>query len=222
MNRVRVKICGVRSVEEAQAAIDAGADALGFNFWQTSPRYISPDEARKVIKQVSPMVSAIGVFVNEDQSRVREIAAEAGLSAVQLHGDETPEFCAGMDSIKVIKAIRVSEQFDCRTLMTYPASMILLDTGVKGSYGGTGMVFDWRVAIEAKQYAPIILAGGLTGENVAEAIIKVRPAAIDVCSGVERAPGQKDLRKLRDFMIEVARANSVIESDEGLSPARFF
>lgn len=209
MNRVRVKICGVRNLEEAEAAVAAGADALGFNFWPRSPRYIAPDAARSVVRQISSLVSATGVFVNESQQRIVEIVSEAGLNAVQLHGDETPEFCAELGSIKVIKAIRVADDFDCASINRYPVSAILLDTKVKDSYGGTGKRFDWSAAIEAKRYARIILAGGLTIENVAEAITSVNPFAIDVCSGVESEPGRKDLDKLRRFMIEVARTNAL-------------
>lgn len=214
MSRVRVKICGVRSMEEAEAAVEAGADALGFNFWPRSPRYIAPDAARSVVRQLSPLISAIGVFVNEDRQRIAEIVSDVGLNAAQLHGDETPEFCAGLGSIKIIKAIRVADDFDCASINRYSASMMLLDTSVKGSYGGTGKSFDWRVAIEAKRYARIILAGGLTIENVAEAITSVKPFAIDVCSGVEAEPGRKDTGKLRRFMAEVARANAMINRNQ--------
>jgi phosphoribosylanthranilate isomerase len=214
MSRVRVKICGVRSIEEAEAAVEAGADALGFNFWPRSPRYIATDAARSVVRQIAPLVSAIGVFVNEDDRRIAEIVSDVGLNAIQLHGDETPEFCAGLGSIKIIKAVRVAGDFDCASINRYPVSMILLDTGVKGSYGGTGKSFDWRIAIEAKRYARIILAGGLTIENVAQAIASVKPVAIDVCSGVESEPGRKDLDKLRRFMAEVARANSMINRNQ--------
>jgi phosphoribosylanthranilate isomerase len=210
MNRVRVKICGIRSLEEARVAVEAGADALGFNFWEPSPRYVSPESAREVIAAMSPLVSCVGVFVNEDQERIKDLANTLGLSAVQLHGDESPEFCAALDSLKVIKAIRVASGFDARTITSYPVNAVLLDANIKGSYGGTGRQFDWRVAVEAKQYATIILAGGLNEDNVREAIEHVRPAAIDVCSGVEAEPGRKDLEKLRSFMAAVARANDSI------------
>jgi phosphoribosylanthranilate isomerase len=209
MNRVRVKICGVRSLEEAEVAVEAGADALGFNFWPQSPRYIDPREARSVVRQLSPPVSAIGVFVNEDHSRILEIVADVGLNAVQLHGDETPEFCTGLGSIKTIKAIRVADYLDCASINRFPVSAILLDTSIKGSYGGTGKRFNWSIAREAKRHARIILAGGLAIENVAEAITTVNPFALDVCSGVEAEPGRKDPDKLRSFMAEVARANEL-------------
>lgn len=206
---MRVKICGVRSLEEAQAAIEAGADALGFNFWPESPRYITEEAAREIICKVPGVVSCVGVFVNANPQRIREVAASTGISAVQLHGDETPEVCADLGPTRVIKALRVGPDFDPVMVRDYPVSAVLLDTAVKGSYGGTGQRFDWQIAVEAKRYAPIILAGGITIENIADAITQVRPLAIDVCSGVEAAPGRKDLDKLRRFMAVVERANAL-------------
>jgi phosphoribosylanthranilate isomerase len=224
MTRVKVKICGIRSLEEAEAALDAGADALGFNFWPQSPRYIGPRAAGEIIARLSPMGSTVGVFVNEDAGRIIKIAAELGLSAVQLHGDESPEFCTRLASIKTIKAIRVGQDFDLSVIERYSVAMVLLDSNIRGSYGGTGKRFDWRIAVEAKRLAPIILAGGLNTENVWDAITHVRPAAIDVCSGVEAEPGRKDLKKLRSFMAVVARANALIavEADEASQIARGF
>jgi phosphoribosylanthranilate isomerase len=213
VSRVKVKICGVRSVEEAEAALEAGADALGFNFWPPSPRYVSPRAASEIINHLSPVVSTVGVFVNEEANRIIDIASEVGLTAVQLHGDESPEFCERLGSIKTIKAIRVGQDFDLSVIERYLVSMVLLDSDISGSYGGTGQRFDWRIAIEAKRLARIILAGGLTTDNVWEAITHVRPAAIDVCSGVEAEPGRKDLDKLRRFMAIVARANALIASE---------
>jgi phosphoribosylanthranilate isomerase len=206
-----VKICGARSMEEALCAVDCGADALGFNFWPKSPRYIEPEKAREIIDHLPPLISCVGVFVNESQERILEAARLAGISAVQLHGDESPEFCRELGPLKIIKALRVGEGFDPRSIARFDVSAALLDTNIKGRYGGTGRRFDWSIAIEAKQYARIILAGGLNIDNVAEAIAEVRPFAIDVCSGVEAAPGRKDVDKLRRFMIEVRRANSLLE-----------
>lgn len=214
MSRVKVKICGVRTLEEGQAALDAGADALGFNFWPPSARYVEPDLVREMINSLSPIVCKVGVFVNEEANRVLDVASELGLNAVQLHGDESPEFCDQLGSIKTIKAIRVGQDFDLSLIQKYRVDMVLLDSSVKGSYGGTGRRFDWRVALEAKRLAPIILAGGLTTENVWDAITHVRPAAIDVCSGVEAAPGRKDLEKLQRFMAIVANANALIAGEE--------
>jgi len=216
MSRVKVKICGVRTREEAQAAVDAGADALGFNFWPRSARYIEPHAAHKVIAGITSTVCNVGVFVNEEANRIVDIASELGLSAVQLHGDESPEFCERLASIKTfktIKAIRVGQDFDLGVIESYRVNMVLLDSSNEGSYGGTGRKFDWRIAIEAKQLAPIMLAGGLTTENVWDAITQVRPAAIDVCSGVEAEPGRKDLEKLRGFMAMAARANALIANE---------
>lgn len=214
MSRVKVKICGIRTFEEAQAAVDAGADALGFNFWPQSARYVEPQVAREVIRRLSPIVCTVGVFVNEEVSRIVDIASDLGLNAVQLHGDESAEFCKQLGTIKTIKALRVGRDLDLSLIEAYQVDMILLDSSIEGSYGGTGRRFDWRIAIEAKRLAPIILAGGLTAENVSEAITEVRPAAIDVCSGVEAEPGRKDLEKLRQFMAIVARANALISREE--------
>jgi phosphoribosylanthranilate isomerase len=213
MTRVKVKICGIRCLEEAEAALDEGADALGFNFWPRSPRYIAPRSASEIIARLSPMASTVGVFVNEDAARILEIASELQLSAVQLHGDESPEYCSRLASIKTIKAIRVGQDFDLSVIERYSVAMVLLDSDVRGSYGGTGRRFDWRIAVEAKRFAPIILAGGLNTENVWDAVTHVKPAAIDVCSGVEAEPGRKDLTKLRSFMAVVARANALIAGE---------
>jgi len=217
---VKVKICGIRSLEEAQAAVDVGADALGFNFWSPSARYVEPYAAREVITGIAPNVCTVGVFVNEEASRIVDIASELRLSAVQLHGDESPEFCERLASIrtfKTIKAIRVEQDFDLSLIESYRVNMVLLDSSSEGSYGGTGRRFDWRIAIEAKHLAPIILAGGLNIENVWDAITQVRPAAIDVCSGVEAEPGRKDLEKLRGFMAMARRANALIASETARS-----
>lgn len=212
--RVKVKICGIRTLEEARAAVDAGADYLGFNFWPASRRYVSVETANSIICELPPFVSSIGVFVNESASRIREVARLAGLRAVQLHGDETPEFCAGLEGINRIKAVRIGSGFDPAIIKEYPVDSVLLDSQVRGSYGGTGRSFDWRLAIEAKRYASVFLAGGITIENVGEAILSVRPACIDVCSGVEAEPGRKDLEKVRDFMREAARANKRLRETE--------
>ena len=216
MAKVKVKICGIRSLEEAEAAVNAGADALGFNFWPQSPRYVTPRAAKAIIGGLSPIVSFVGVFVNDEAKRITEIATELHLNAVQLHGDESPEFCESLASIKTVKAIRVGLDFDLNVIKRYAGCMVLLDSNIKGSYGGTGQRFDWRIAIEAKQLARIILAGGLNTENVWDAVTYVRPAAIDVCSGVEAEPGRKDLDKLKKFMAVVARANALIACDDAI------
>jgi phosphoribosylanthranilate isomerase len=213
--RVKVKICGIRSLEEAEAAVDAGADALGFNFWPLSPRYVSPAAAREIMARLPPSVANIGVFVNEARETIEAIASDLSLAAVQLHGDESPEFCAMITGVKTIKALRVTEHFEPQTIKRYPVSMILLDAAVAGSYGGTGKTLDWKAAAACARLAPVILAGGLTAENVAEAIATVRPTAIDVCSGVEAEPGRKDLEKLRDFMVAATKANALLAHPSG-------
>ena len=213
MSRVKVKICGVRTSEEAQAAIDAGVDAIGFNFWPRSARYIEPAAARELKNGISPIGCRVGVFVNEEPDRILKIASDVGLTAVQLHGDESPEFCDLLSSIKTIKAIRVGQDFDLSVIAKYRVNMVLLDSSLEGSYGGTGRRFDWQLAIEAKRIAPIILAGGVREDNVWDAITQVRPAAIDVCSGVEAEPGRKDLEKLRRFMSIAAKANESIAEE---------
>src|SRR5215813_2437340 len=213
MKRVKVKICGIRTLEEAEAAISAGAYSLGFNFWPRSARYVEPLAVQEFIKRLSPLISTVGVFVDEDANRIMSIASQLGLQAIQLHGDESPEFCELLKSIKTIKAFRVSEDFDLSVINKYHVDMALLDSNVNGRYGGTGQRFDWRIAVEAKKLSPIILAGGLTLENVGEAIKQVQPDAIDVCSGVEAEPGRKDFDKIQKFMNIVTQANALIAGD---------
>jgi phosphoribosylanthranilate isomerase len=210
MPRVKVKICGIRALDEALAAQELGVDALGFNFWEHSPRYIALAEAEAIIRELNPFVACIGVFVNERAERVREIQQRLGLGAVQLHGDESSECCSALAPIKVIKAFRVKEGFVPESVRAYKVNAILLDAGVPGQFGGTGRSFDWRVALEVKQYGPLVLAGGLSAENVGEAIQRVRPSVIDVCSGVEAEPGRKDLQKMKRLMAEVERMNSLL------------
>lgn len=214
MSRVRVKICGVMSLAEARSAVEAGADALGFNFWPESPRFIEPSTARSIIASLPPFVSKVGLFVNEEADRIADAVASSGVDGVQLHGHEEPDFCARLRvsdrlrGITLIKAVRVETEADLERIGLYPVSAILLDSKVKGRFGGTGEHFDWRLAVKAKELAPIILAGGVKAENAREAITSVRPFALDVCSGVESSPGVKDPEKIRAFMAEVDRANT--------------
>jgi phosphoribosylanthranilate isomerase len=213
MQKVLVKICGVRTNDEAKAALDCGASFLGFNFWKKSPRYIQPIEAKGIIQRLKPFNPSIGVFVNEERKNLVDIVNITNIFSVQLHGDESREYCQSLGYLRIIKAFRIGEEFDIGVLKsfyglkTYYMGSFLLDSKVNGEYGGTGKRFDWRIAREAEQIAPIILAGGINIENVAEAIDYVRPFAVDVCSGVESEPGKKDLQKLKEFMLEVERAN---------------
>lgn len=213
MARVKVKICGIRTPEEAQAAVDLGADALGFNLWEKSPRFISVDEVRRIVQDLPPFVTSVGVFVNESPESIRSIMAVTGLQVVQLHGDEGPSILELLEGLAIIKAFRIDGQFDVEQMKSCKASAILLDSRVTGEYGGTGQRFDWRLAVEAKAAARIILAGGLKQDNIVEAIHFVNPYAVDVCSGVESEPGQKDIVKMREFMAAVDRANQLHSYD---------
>lgn len=201
---VRVKICGITNPEDAWLSVDAGADALGFIFYKGSPRHINPDEAKAIVSTLPPFLTTVGVFVDEEIERVIDIADYLGLTAIQLHGNESPEYCRRL-SRRIIKTIKVPERVSTKDLFKSISdydniSAILLDTCVRGKEGGTGRIFNWDIAIEAKRYGRIILAGGLTPENVVDAIERVKPYGVDVCSGVESEPGRKDPKRLRDFV----------------------
>lgn len=202
--KVRIKICGITDPGDATAAVDAGADALGFIFYKKSPRYISPEEAEQIVIKLPPFVTAVGVFVDETDEEVNRIVKLARLGCAQLHGSETPVVCSRVEA-KVIKALRVRDEKDIEGLRGYCVSAFLLDTFKEGVPGGTGETFDWDLAVAAKDLGPVILSGGLTPENVADAILKVRPYGVDVSSGVELSPGKKDHYNMRRF-IEKARA----------------
>ncbi|MBI5561806.1 MAG: phosphoribosylanthranilate isomerase [Deltaproteobacteria bacterium] len=200
---VLVKICGITNPEDASLAVRAGADALGFVFWKKSPRRVSPAAASDIIKELPPFVTTVGVFVNETPDGIRDIVREAGLDRVQLHGDEGPSLCdeiGAVSGVRVIKAFRVGPDFDIMPLTQYRASAFLLDAYKPGVPGGTGESFDWNIAASASKTGRIILSGGLTPDNVAEAARRVRPYAVDVSSGVEAAPGKKDAEKVRRFV----------------------
>ena len=199
-------MCGITNLEDALAAVEFGADALGFVFFKKSPRYISPAKAKAIIKKLPPFISSVGVFVNEDNIIVEKIADQTGIDAIQLHGDEPPKACNL--SRPVIKAIRVKSIDNLEIISKYKnkVSAFLLDTYTPEIFGGTGQIFNWDIAIEAKQFGKIILAGGLTPENVEQAVRQVHPYAVDVSSGVEAEKGKKDHAKLRLF---IKRAKSV-------------
>jgi len=216
---VRVKICGITNWSDAAVAIDAGADALGFNFSPPSPRAVTPARAWDIIQKMPPLVEAVGVFVNWTASPVGALARALRLGAVQLHGDESPAAVAqcaaeGASVYRVIKAFRVGDTFDLRRLAQYKAaSAFLLDGFDAKLYGGTGKRVALRIARRAKRFGPIILAGGLTPENVGQAIMEVRPYAIDICGGVETKPGRKDATRLRMLMRAVEKANLAISNN---------
>jgi phosphoribosylanthranilate isomerase len=201
---VRVKICGITNVEDALHAASCGADALGFVFYPQSPRFLTPEQAREIMTALPPFVAAVGLFVNEEPARVREVADFCGLDLLQLHGDEPAAGCS-FPPYRVIKALRVKNAESLAGLSAYPVSAVLLDAWMADAYGGTGHRFDWQMAAHAAREGTVILAGGLTPENVGEAVRIVHPYGVDVSSGVELAPGRKDHEKVAAF-IRNARA----------------
>ena len=202
---VHVKICGITNLEDAQAAVDAGADALGFVFYPPSPRYVTPEQAGQIIQTLPPFVTTVGLFVDVALDTVNDMARRCGLDRIQLHGRETPEFCRQVTR-PVIKAIRIKNAQSLTPVPDYKVSAYLLDAYVEGALpGGTGASFAWELAARAKPYGPVILAGGLTPENIEVAVAQICPYGVDVSTGVERAPGIKDHQKVRQF---IARAKA--------------
>ena len=200
---IRIKICGITNIDDALMAIDAGADALGFNFVPDTPRYFKDIKAAaKIIDQLPPFITTVGLFVNADPELIQAIADECHLDMLQLHGDESPQFCQRFNR-RVVKAVRVKDESSVSLMSDYRVSGYLLDTYVKGKMGGTGVAFDWRFAVKAKQYGRIILAGGLNPDNVGPAVQQVRPYGVDVSSGVEASPGRKDPVKVEAFIRNV-------------------
>jgi phosphoribosylanthranilate isomerase len=203
--RTKVKICGITRLPDALAAVEAGADALGFMFFAGSQRNIAPAAAVQIIRALPPFVAKVGVFVNASADTVRATIAECGLDTLQFHGEETPEFCRQFAPLKVVKAFRIQNAESLKPLPDYAVDAWLLDSHVPGQRGGTGEKFNWDLACQAKELGrPVILAGGLTPENVADAVQQVWPFGVDVSSGVESAPGQKDAGLVRRF-VEIVR-----------------
>jgi phosphoribosylanthranilate isomerase len=200
---MKVKVCGITSYEDAAMALNQGVDALGFNFFPPSPRYLKPAEARLIIRRLPPFVATVGLFVNVAQADlVSEMAHIAGVQVLQLHGDETPEYCSKLAPWPLIKALRIGKDYIPRDLDAYPVQGFLLDAKDDILFGGTGQSFDWSLTKEIQHIRPIILAGGLRPDNVREAIRIVKPYGVDVCSGVESVPGKMDANKLMHFMSE--------------------
>jgi phosphoribosylanthranilate isomerase len=204
----RIKVCGITRWSDARLSVDLGADALGFNFYKGSPRFIPPSQAARIIQRLPRRTLAVGVFVNSRPRHVLKIAKLANLQMFQLHGAESPRTVRELARhFPVLKAFCVRPRFDPASLSRYPAACaFLLDAYDPRLPGGTGKTFNWRVAKRAAKWGPIVLAGGLSPTNVADAIRFVQPFAIDVCGGVESRPGQKDPQKLADFMQAVQSA----------------
>lgn len=204
----RIKVCGITRLVDAQLAVELGASALGFNFYRPSPRYIAPHAARAIIERLPPFVVAVGVYADEpEMERVLTVAGEAGVGIIQLHGPRFPNAKDRPAGFRLIRAVAVEEDFEAAALAHIPADAFLLDTFHPDLKGGTGRTFDWKLAREAARYGTIILAGGLNPENVGQAIRTVQPFAVDVASGVESAPGQKDPTLLRAFFKAVTEAD---------------
>ncbi|HEX8248920.1 MAG TPA: phosphoribosylanthranilate isomerase, partial [Pyrinomonadaceae bacterium] len=208
----RVKICGITNREDALLSARFGADALGFNFYAKSPRYIAPEKAREIIEQLPPEILKVGVFVNESLEKVCEIAEIATLDAIQLHGEETPEFVLEIKAktnLEIIKAFRVSPEFKPENVLQYQVDAILLDAFSPQEHGGTGEIFDWKIAFKVKQSVPkFYLAGGLNSQNVDLAIRRVEPFAVDSCSLLERDKGKKDKFKVFRFISAVKKSEN--------------
>ena len=225
---VRVKICGIRRAEDARVAVEAGADLLGFNFWKGGPRYIAPHEAAAIITQIPQAAGpkelwTVGVFVDEQPERVLEIARETGVRVLQFHGSESPQYWERFGTFPRIKAFKVGAGFDPAEMNLYrSAAAFLLDAAVNGMHGGTGRSFDWSLAEKAKAYGNILLAGGLTVENVGEAVRRLQPWGVDVASGVESEPGKKDPRRIRKFIeaVRAAELDGVDNNSESVEKAQ--
>jgi phosphoribosylanthranilate isomerase len=205
--KTRVKICGVTNVADALAAVEAGADALGFNFYEKSPRFVSLKTAAEISKNLPPFVMRVGVFVDAPEYFILRAIGESNLTMLQFHGDETPEFCTQF-GLMSMKAFRIRDEKSLAELPKYETEAYLLDAYSAEARGGTGEKFNWDLAVGAQKFGkPIFLAGGLTPENVADAVEKVQPFGVDVSSGVESAPGKKDAAKIRAFIQAVRQAS---------------
>ncbi len=202
----RVKICGITNSADAQAAVEAGADALGFIFYEKSPRYVTHQQAAEIARQVPAFIMRVGLFVNAEEDFILRAIGECGLTILQFHGDEPPEFCTQF-GLMSMKAFRMHGPETLEELPKYHTDAYLLDAYSSTMLGGTGEKFNWDLAVEAQKFGkPIFLAGGLTPQNVAEAVRKVHPFGVDVSSGVESAPGKKDHAKVKAFIAAVRGA----------------
>ncbi|HEY5648643.1 MAG TPA: phosphoribosylanthranilate isomerase, partial [Nitrospiria bacterium] len=196
---MRVKICGLTNPEDAMAAAEFGADAVGFVLYRDSPRYIKPGDVREIIAGLPPFVTTVGVFADAGEEEITSIVDRCGLDIIQLQGDETPELCRRLGP-RVYKAIRVRDEGSLVRMASFSVSAFVLDTFRKDQLGGTGHTFDWNLALKAKDYGSVILAGGLNPDNIRKAVVTVRPAGVDVSSGVEATLGKKDPKKIKAFI----------------------
>ncbi len=202
---VKVKICGITNWRDAELAASAGADALGFIFIFGTPRYIDPETATGIVRDLPPFVTPVGVFADHPLEEVKGVMRQCGIRTVQLHGTESPEYCQELQAF-VIKTFRVRKDQHLQDLQAYRVAAYLLATFVEGKLGGTGKTFPWELATAAKAFGLVIVSGGLTPNNVDQVIQQVRPYGVDVSSGVEERPGKKDPKKLREFIARVREA----------------
>ena len=202
---VQIKICGITNIDDAMAAASAGADALGFVFHPASPRYVTPDRARYIIESLPQAVCTVGVFVNLSAAEVLQIAELCGLDFIQLHGGETQDYCRRLPRERLIKALSFRSEEEFAVMAGYPVRAFLIDAHDPVRHGGTGRTCDWNLAGKAAARHPLILAGGLNGENIIAALTAVHPLAVDISSGVETAPGKKDHEKIRSVIASVQR-----------------
>jgi phosphoribosylanthranilate isomerase len=202
MHHAKLKVCGITSYEDACACLEVGAEFLGFNFFPPSPRYIAPKQAAAIIQKLPREIISVGVFVNlPEPADVLEILAISGAGIAQLHGDEDESYCRRVGMSRIIKAVRPGLNFDPESLIGFPAEALLVDTFDKKLFGGTGRLANWDIAAEIAENTNVFLAGGLSPENIGEAIAAVNPFAVDVNSGVESSPGKKDRMKLQELRL---------------------
>ncbi len=205
-----IKICGITDLEDALFAVACGVEALGFIFYNRSPRHITPSDARRIITALPPEVAMVGVFVNQKPDEVQQIFDDCGLDYIQLHGDETPAYCRRFPPSLLIKAVSLTGEDELPALASYQVRAMLVDSRDAGRYGGTGRRANWALARRVKENRPLILSGGLKAENIAAALAEVSPAAVDINSGVEIAPGRKDRDKVRR-VVDIIRSKDEIK-----------
>ncbi|CUT02208.1 phosphoribosylanthranilate isomerase [Candidatus Chrysopegis kryptomonas] len=198
---VLVKICGITNFEDAINSVESGADMLGFVFYKGSKRYIEPEKSAEIIREVSSFALCVGVFVNNDVEEIKRIIDQTMIDVVQLSGDESPDVCEKLKSyVKVVKSFKVGDNFSEKILQNYDVDYVHFDTFIDGEFGGTGKTFNWDKIVGLSEKYKVILSGGLNSENVKDAILKVKPYAVDVSSGVEDFPGKKNFEKIKKFI----------------------
>ncbi|PKN33981.1 MAG: phosphoribosylanthranilate isomerase [Deltaproteobacteria bacterium HGW-Deltaproteobacteria-19] len=208
-----IKICGITRLEDALCAARSGADALGFIFYPLSRRCVSPEQARRIRAELPGGIVTVGVFVNQDAAFVEDVAGSCGLDMIQLHGEESPEYCCRFSRERLIKAVWPGVSMDIDALGAYPVKAFLADGGDAKRRGGTGRTADWNRSAELGRAFPLVLAGGLRGDNIREALAAVRPRAVDINSGIETAPGIKDHERMRSIIAAIRQVGN--PGDEG-------